>query len=151
MASVEHARQEIETRWGDIDFDFHFYTGLWYHQMNGKKEIDAAAVQGTHQWINGSLTWIEKQLGDFETLSHGGVLVLLAVARELCAWNIRHPLPSTDPGVAGGFVRWQNAAVLAKEAKDTNRITDDVEDWNWDALTAYYLKVWDLQMHEAED
>ena len=83
-------------------------------------------------------------------MKSGRVLGLTLIAENLCTWNIEHPLPCTDPPRNGGFARWRDAAVLAKEAKDARRITD-VEEPHWKTIAAYYLKIWDLEMQEAEN
>lgn len=75
---------------------------------------------------------------------------LIMVAKDLCSWNIRHPIPCTDPAKIDAYVRWKNAALTARELKVEGRITDVAQFW-WDAVVAYFLKVWDLQMQKAED
>lgn len=153
MASLGDTWLDIVAKWGEIDFDFDYYEQPWYHQLNGREAVPAATTTGPpvgQQWTIDALQRVVDEVNDSEKLVYMSVRTLILIAQNLCTWNIAHPLPSTNAPVNGGFVLWRDAAVLAKEAKDVGRINDSGED-EWKAVTAMFLKVWDLEMQEAEN
>lgn len=131
--------------WGRIDFNFYYYSQIWYHRENGCFPREEEEIEQDHKRNTKLIKDLRADV-DEEMFSPMDVNVLKYVAQDLSHWNIKNPLEMNS----GAFSEWLLIARHVKAEEKAGKY-EIVRESDWEGLRAYYLKTKDLQLQSEED